>query len=169
MLVLPSRTAPAPLSCATTTASSLGMNSRKIFERTDVGDHERDAELILGADLAKVDAAVFEGDAAAVAVVTGLDDLVLQRLIGEVVADAGDEVETLSRFAAIPEERANLIRRRLLEGGHRRWGLDVADRGIIFQAKVGNVGEDFVVGLHFKEGAVGDDSLFMRILLQVLL
>ena len=35
------------------------------------------------ADLAEVDAAVFEGEAAAVAVVTDLDELALQSLVGE--------------------------------------------------------------------------------------
>jgi len=68
-------------------ASSVSLMLKRSFpcagdsEGTDVGDHERDAELILRADLAKVDAAVFEGETAAAAVVTGLDDLVCSVLL----------------------------------------------------------------------------------------
>ena len=88
----------------------------EISKGADVGNHKRDAELIFCSDLAKVDAAVFDGEAAAAAIVTGLDDLVLQSFIGEIVAKAGDEVEAFSRFAAVTGECANLIRKRLLKG-----------------------------------------------------
>src|ERR1700686_1050231 len=47
----------------------------EVAEGADVGDGEGDAELIFGADLAEGDAAVFEGETAAVSVVGDLHDL----------------------------------------------------------------------------------------------
>src|SRR6266849_7268597 len=59
----------------------------EVSEGTDVGDDEGDAELVIGSDLAEFDAAVFEGQAAAFAVVADLHKLILQRAVGDVVAD----------------------------------------------------------------------------------
>src|SRR5580693_1602919 len=78
----------------------------EITEGADVGDDEGGGETIFGADLAEVDAAVFEGEAAAVSVVADLDELALEGLVGEVVADAGSEVETLAGEIAVAEEGA---------------------------------------------------------------
>ena len=64
----------------------------QIPERADVRDDKRDSELILRAHLPEVDAPVLHGQAAAAAVVTELNDLVLQRLIFEVIASTGDEI-----------------------------------------------------------------------------
>src|SRR5690348_13958318 len=58
----------------------------QIAECPDVGNDERHAKLVFRADVGEVDAAIFQREAAAASVVSGLHDLVLQRLIGEVVA-----------------------------------------------------------------------------------
>jgi len=55
----------------------------QIPERSDVRDNERDAELILRAYLAEVDAPIFDGDAAASPVVTELHDLVCSVLFSK--------------------------------------------------------------------------------------
>jgi len=89
----------------------------EIPEGADVRDDEGNTKLVLRAYLAEVDAPVFDGDAAAGAVVTELRDLVLERLVLEVVSDAGNEIKTLAGFAAITNERANLVRQWLLKGG----------------------------------------------------
>jgi len=81
------------------------------------------------------DAAVFEGETAAAAVVTGLDDLVLQRLIGEVVADASDEVKTLSRFAAVTSECTNLIRSGCWKAGNGDGGWTSLTEGLSSKRK----------------------------------
>src|SRR5580692_6320300 len=60
----------------------------EITEGADVGDDEGGGEAIFGADLAEVDAAVLESEAAAVSVVADLHELALQGLVGEVVADS---------------------------------------------------------------------------------
>jgi len=77
-------------------------------EGTDVGDDERDAELILRAHLPEIDAAIFHSQATATAVVTELNDLVLQSLVLEIVAHTGDEIKALARFASVTDKRANL-------------------------------------------------------------
>src|SRR5438046_1128900 len=84
----------------------------EVAEGADVGDDEGDAELIFGSDLAEVDAAVFDGEAAAASVVTGLHDLALQGFVGEVVARAPREIEAFAVFAAVAYERANLVGKR---------------------------------------------------------
>ena len=76
----------------------------EIAERADIGDGERDAELILSAYLAEGDAAVFEGEAAAVTVVSDLGNLVLQRAVLNVVADAAGEIETFAVKAAVADQ-----------------------------------------------------------------
>ena len=80
----------------------------QIPEGPDVRDDERDAELILRAHLSEVDAAVFDGQAAAIAVITELNNLVLQGFVLEVIAGTGDEIEALARFASVADKRANL-------------------------------------------------------------
>ena len=81
----------------------------QIPEGTDVGNDEGDAELIVSPDLAEFEAAIFERQAAAAAVVADFHELVLQRVIGEVVAHARRDVESFARFAAVTDQRANLI------------------------------------------------------------
>jgi hypothetical protein len=114
--------------------------------------------LVLGANLAEVDAAIFYCQAAAAAIVTRLDDLALQRFVGEVVADAGDEIESLAGLAAVAGESANLIRKRLLKEGKLRRGLGrkVTERRIVIEAEVSQGDEELAVGLHFHERADGD-------------
>ena len=80
----------------------------QIPESPDVRDDERDAELILRAHLPQVDAAIFHCQAAATAVVTELHDLVLQSFVLKVVADTGDEIKALARFACVANKRPNL-------------------------------------------------------------
>src|SRR2546427_296152 len=73
----------------------------EIPEVANVRDDEREAELILRAHLPEVDAAIFDGEATAAAVVTELNDLVLQRLVLEIADDrrpvAGTESESERR------------------------------------------------------------------------
>src|SRR5258707_13286347 len=90
----------------------------QIPESANISDDERDTELILSANLSEVDAAVFDGPTAAVAVVTELHELVLQRFVLEVVADAGDEGKALARFAAVADQSAKLVGKRLLVVGN---------------------------------------------------
>ena len=73
----------------------------EISEGADVGDDEGGGEAVFGADLAEVDAAVFEGEAAAVSVVADLDELALQDLVGEIVANASGEIESLARQVSV--------------------------------------------------------------------
>ena len=73
----------------------------EISERADVGDDEGGGEAVFGADLTEVDAAVFESEAAAVSVVADLHELALQDLVGEIVANAGGEIESLARQVSV--------------------------------------------------------------------
>src|SRR5438034_11716049 len=86
----------------------------EIAEGADVGDDESDAELIFGSDLAEVDAAVFDGEAAAASVVTGLHDLALQRFVGEVVARAPRAIEAFAVFVAVAFERGTMVGKQML-------------------------------------------------------
>ena len=73
----------------------------EISEGADVGDDEGGGEAIFGADLAEVDAAILEGEAAAVSVVADLHELALQDLVGEIVANAGGEIESPARQVSV--------------------------------------------------------------------
>src|SRR5215469_11736616 len=141
----------------------------EIAEVADVGDDEGDAELIFGADLAEVYPPVLEGEAAAAAVVTHLNDLALQNFVGEIVADPAGEVEAFAVFAAIAGERANLIRERLLKRVLRGRLRELAEVGIVVEAEVGDGGKEFAVRLGFDQGAYGDETLNLRIVLEDLL
>ena len=66
----------------------------QIPEGADVRDDECETELILRAHLPEVDAPVLDSESAAAPVVTHLDDLVLQRLVFEIVAETGDQIKT---------------------------------------------------------------------------
>src|SRR5260370_29403162 len=134
----------------------------QIPEAAEVRDEERDAKLILRAHLPEVDAAIFEGEAAAAAVVAELNDLVLQRLVFEVVADTGDEIKAFAGFAPVADERANLIRKRLLEVRRHR-------RRIVIQAEVSSSDKEFPIRLYFQERADGDQSLNLGVVLKNLL
>src|SRR6266851_7901006 len=131
----------------------------QIPEIADVRDDERNAELILRAHLPEVDAAIFDGEAAAAAVVAELNDLVLQRLVFEVVAHTGDEVKAFARFAPVAGERANLIRKRLLEVRRHR-------RRIVIQAEVSSSNKEFPIRLYLQERADGDQSLNLGVVLK---
>ena len=65
----------------------------QIPECAKVRDDKRNAELILRAHLPEVDTAIFHSQATATAVVTELNDLVLQSLVLEIVAHTGDEIK----------------------------------------------------------------------------
>src|SRR5207342_1444255 len=104
--------------------------------------------------------AVFEGEAAAVAVVADLDELALESLVGEIVADAGGEIEAFASEVAVAEEGANLVGERLLEGDEVwRWRYrEISLDGVSVEPKIRDGGEKFTVGLDFQEGADGDEA-----------
>jgi|SRR5580704_732305 hypothetical protein len=81
----------------------------EVSEVADVGDDEGDFELVVGANLAKFEAAILEGEAAAAAVVADLDELILQGVVGDVVAHTRSDVEPLFCIAAVADQGANLI------------------------------------------------------------
>ena len=81
----------------------------EVTEAADVGDDEGDAELVVGADLAEFEAAIFESEATAAAVVAELDELILKSVVRNVIAHAGSNVESLAVFAAVSDQSANLI------------------------------------------------------------
>src|SRR5437773_955336 len=114
----------------------------EVPERANVGDDEGETKLILRAHLSEVDAAIFDSEAAAAAVVTELHDLVLQCLVLKVIAKTGSQIKPLAGFASVAEQPANLVGSRLLEGRHRG-GRErkVAERRIVIQAEVGNGGK----------------------------
>src|SRR5580693_3062509 len=143
----------------------------EVTEGADVGDDEGGGEAVFCADLAEVDAAVFEGEAAAVAVVADLDELALEGLVGEVVADAGGEIEAFASEVAVADEGANLVGERLLEGDEvwRRRYRKISLDGIVVETEVGDGGKKFTVGLDFQEVADGDNALDLRIVLKDLL
>src|SRR5216683_1087596 len=143
----------------------------QIPESPDVGDDERDAELIFRTDLPEVDTAIFHSQAAATAVVTELNDLVLQSFVLEIVADTGNEIKALARFAAVAYKRANLARKRLLERGEtgRQRNGEIALCGIVIQPEVSSRGKEFPERPYFQERADGDQSLNLRIVLKNLL
>src|SRR5437879_11822554 len=87
----------------------------QIPEGADVRDDKCKTELIFRAHLPEVDAPILDGESAAAPVVTHLDDLVLQRLVFEIVAETGNQIKTSARFAAVADQRANLVRKRLLK------------------------------------------------------
>src|SRR5467141_682188 len=143
----------------------------EIPEVANVRDDEREAELILRAHLPEVDAAIFDGQATAAAVVTELNDLVLQRLVLEIVAQAGDEIKAFAGFASVADQPANLVRKRLLEVNRlrRRRERKIAEHRVGIQAEVGNRGEKFPIRPYFQERAYGDESLNLGIVVKNLL
>src|SRR3989475_2460291 len=143
----------------------------EIPEVANVRDDEREAELILRAHLPEVDAAIFDGEATAAAVVTELNDLVLQRLVLEIVAQAGDEIKAFAGFASVADQPANLVRKRLLEVNRlrRRRERKIAEHRVGIQAEVGNRGEKFPIRPYFQERAYGDESLNLGIVMKNLL
>src|SRR5580692_11730228 len=143
----------------------------EISEGADVGDDEGRGEAIFGADLAEVDAAIFESEPAAASVVADLDELALQDLVGEIVADAGGEIEAFTGEIAVAEQGAHLVREGLRKGHKslRRRERKIGFDGIVVQAEIGDGGEEFAVGLHFEERTDGDEALNLRIVLEDLL
>ena len=128
----------------------------EVAECADVRDDERHAELILRTDLAESDAAVFDRETAAAPVVADLHKLVLQCIVGDVVADASGGVESFAVEAAVAEESPNLIGERLQD----RAGL---------QTEVRDGGEELAVGLHFEKSADSGDFLEIGVILKYLL
>src|SRR5207249_12115866 len=121
---------------------------------------------------------VLEREAAATSVITGLDDLVLQGLLGEIVPDAAGKIEPLAVFAPIADQRANLIRQRLLERAwfvrwdanlRRRQRGNIAGRGILIQTEVGDGRKKFAVRLRFDQRPDGGQPLNLGIVLKDLL
>src|SRR6266852_236627 len=142
----------------------------EIPEVANVRDDEREAELILRAHLPEVDAAIFDGEAAAAAVVAELNDLILQSLVLEIVAQAGDEIKAFAGFASVADEPANLVRKRLLEVKRRRRRLEKnAEHRVGIQAEVGNSGKKLPIRPYFQERAYGDESLNLGIVVKNLL
>ena len=66
----------------------------QIPEGADVRDDECETELILRAYPPEIDASILDGESAAAPVVTHLNNLVLQRLVFEIVAETGDQIKT---------------------------------------------------------------------------
>src|SRR5579859_187357 len=128
----------------------------EISEGADVGDDEGHAELIVGAHLAESDTAVFQSEAAALAVVAELHQLILQRAVGDVVADAGGDIEAAARFAAIAGEDAHLIGKRLQDG-------------IGLQAKMGDGSEEFAIRLDLEQRADDRNLMKLRIVFEQVL
>src|SRR6266581_1279187 len=75
----------------------------QVAEGSDIGDGERNTKLVFGAYLAQCDAAVFEGEAAAVSVVGNLRELALQRAVLNVVAHATGKIEAFAIEASIAD------------------------------------------------------------------
>src|SRR5579859_6006238 len=140
----------------------------EITEGADVGNDEGGGKAVLRADLAEVDAAIFEGEAAAAPVVADLHELVLQGLVGEVVANPGSEIKTSARQVSVAEHGAKLVGEGLLKGhkSRRRRRGKVGLDGIVIQTEMGDGGEEFAVGLYFEERADGDEALDLRIVLE---
>src|SRR4029077_20690292 len=120
-------------------------------EGADIRDDKGDAKLILRANLPEVNAAVFNGQAAAVAVVTELHDLVLQCFVLEVVTDASDEVEAFARFATVTYQRPDLARGRLQERDEsgRPGNRQITRSGIVIQPEERGSDKEFPVRLDF--------------------
>ena len=102
------------------------------------------AELVFRSYRGQVETPVFDGQAAASAVVTDLHKLVQQRVRQNVVADSGRKLNPFRTRSAIADDSANLV----------RWRLD---DGIALQAKVGDSEEELAVGLHLQKRADGGD------------
>src|ERR1700692_4783071 len=83
--------------------------SAQISESSNIRDDERDAKLIVGPHLPQRDAPVFDSQPATISVVTDLHQLILQRIVGDVVAYAAGDVEALAGLAAVADQSANLI------------------------------------------------------------
>src|SRR5690348_3388947 len=133
----------------------------QIPKGADVRDDECKTKLIFRAHLPEVDAPVLDSKSAAAAVEAYLDDLVLQRLVFEIVAETGNQIEASARFAAIADQPANLVRKRLLENGQhwRRLSRKIAECRIVIQAEESSSGKEFPVWLHLQQRADGDESL----------
>jgi len=86
----------------------------------------------------------------------------LQRLVLEVVTNPGDEIKTLAGFASVADQRANLVRKRLLEVRWRR-------RRIVIQAEVSSGDEEFTIRFHFQKRPDRNQPLNLRIVLKNLL
>src|SRR5438045_6398374 len=127
----------------------------QISEGSNVRDDEGHAELIVVAHLPQRDAAVFEGEPAARAVVADLHQLVLPGIVDEVVAQPSGEVEAATRFSAIADEHANLI---------GEWLED----GVGEDAEMRDGGEEFAVGFDLQESAHGAEFVELRIVLEKL-
>src|SRR6266568_2512130 len=142
----------------------------QIPESSDVRNDKRHAKLILAPDLPEVDAPVFQREPAATSVIARLHDLVLQRFVGEVVANAPRKIEPLSVFAAVTQERTDLVRKRLLKrclsGRH---GGKITQRRVVIQPKESNRAKKFAVRLRLNQRANGHKSLILRVVLENLL
>src|SRR6267143_2177509 len=141
--------------CSTQILKNLFL-AAKISEGAEIGNDQRRAELIIGANRAKSHAAIAQGDAAAAAVVADLDDLVLKRAVRNVVADPGGEVEAPASLGAIADQRTNLVGERLQDG-------------VGLQAEMRDGSEEFLVGFHLKQCADHGDLRKLRIIVEDLL
>src|SRR6266446_9445492 len=143
----------------------------QVSESADVRDNECETELVLCTYLSEVDAPILDGESAAAPVVTHLDDLVLQRLVFEIVAETGNRIKTSARFAAVADQRANLVRKRLLKNRQhwRRLRRKITEHRIVIQAEESSGGKEFPIRLHLQQRADGNKSLDLGIVLKDLL
>src|ERR1017187_4090590 len=81
----------------------------QISESPDIRDDKRDPKLIVGAHLPQRNAPIFDSQPATIPVVTDLYQLILQRIVGDVVAYAAGDVEALASLTAVADQSANLI------------------------------------------------------------
>src|SRR5437016_1788050 len=143
----------------------------QIPEGADVRDDECETELILRAHLPEVDAPVLDSDSAAAAVVTHLDNLVLQCLVFEIVAETGNQIKASARLAAVADQPANLVRKRLLKNGQhrRRLSREIGECGIVIHAEESGCGKKFPVRLRLQQCTNRNESLDLWIVLKNLL
>src|SRR5258708_6763816 len=87
--------------------------------------------------------AVFEREAAAVAIVGDLRDLILQRFVLNVVAHAASEIKPFAIETSVTDKRADLVGERL-----QGW--------IVLNVEVGHSGEEFAVWFYLTQRSFGD-------------
>src|SRR5438552_2445474 len=143
----------------------------QIPEGADVRDDECETELIFRAHLPEVDAPILDGEPAAAPVVTHLNNLILQCLVFEIVAETGNQIKASARLAAVADQPANLVRKRLLKNWlhWRRLRRKIAERRIVIHAEESGCGKKFPVRLHLQQRTNRNESLDLWIVLQNLL
>src|ERR1700723_1177635 len=124
----------------------------------EIRDADYDAELVLVADRAERKAAVFEADAAARAVVGHLHDLVLERLLDEIVTRPEGDVPASAVLIPVAKQRPYLIGA-LLEIRRRRRGIQRK----IQRGEVRKRNEGFLVRLVFQQRPDSGQPVALRV------